>query len=166
MRGDHSVFIKWMNDLHSLEVILSTLLILGIYFSYKMNLLFFFFLFSLLHDAYFLTLRHPSSTEVSLFLHSVQFSRSVVSNSLWPHESQHARPPCLSPTPGVHSDSSPLSQWCHYSTEITQITSDFPGAKTTSETTSIHIFVPILLDLVLQCLTLEDQCPGSPRFLP
>ena len=36
---------------------------------------------------------------------SVQFSRSVVSNSLWPHESQHARPPCPSPTPGVHSNS-------------------------------------------------------------
>ena len=44
---------------------------------------------------------------------SVQFSRSVVSNSLWPHESQHARPPCPSPTPGVHSDSHPSSQWCH-----------------------------------------------------
>ena len=44
---------------------------------------------------------------------SVQFSRSVVSSSLWPHESQHARPPCPSPTPGVHSDSWPLSQWCH-----------------------------------------------------
>ena len=44
---------------------------------------------------------------------SVQFSRSVVSNSLRPHELQHARPPCPSPTPGVHSDSSPLSQWCH-----------------------------------------------------
>ena len=44
---------------------------------------------------------------------SVQFSCSVVSNSLWPHESQHARPPCPSPTPGVHSDSRPLSQWCH-----------------------------------------------------
>ena len=44
---------------------------------------------------------------------SVQFSRSVVSNSLRPHESQHARPPCPSPTPRVHSDSSPLSQWCH-----------------------------------------------------
>ena len=41
---------------------------------------------------------------------SVQFSRSVVSNSLRPHESQHARPPCLSPTPGVHSDSRPSSQ--------------------------------------------------------
>ena len=43
-------------------------------------------------------------------VHSVQFSRSVVSNSLRPHESQHARPPCPSPTPGVHSDSRPWSQ--------------------------------------------------------
>ena len=41
----------------------------------------------------------------------VQFSRSVV--TLLPHESKHARPPCPSPTPGVHSDSCPLSQWCH-----------------------------------------------------
>ena len=44
---------------------------------------------------------------------SVQFSRSVVSNSLRPHESQHARPPCPSPAPGVHSGLHPLSQWCH-----------------------------------------------------
>jgi len=44
---------------------------------------------------------------------SVQFSRSVVSDSLRPHESQHATPPCPSPTPGVHSDSRPSSQWCH-----------------------------------------------------
>ena len=44
---------------------------------------------------------------------SVQFSHSVVSSSLRPHESQHARPPCPSPTPGVHSDSHPSSQWCH-----------------------------------------------------
>ena len=41
---------------------------------------------------------------------SVQFSHSVMSNSLRPHESQHARPPCSSPTPGVHSDSRPSSQ--------------------------------------------------------
>ena len=41
---------------------------------------------------------------------SVQFSRSVVSDSLRPHESQHTRPPCPSPTPGVHSDSRPSSQ--------------------------------------------------------
>ena len=44
---------------------------------------------------------------------SVQFSRSVVSNSLWPHESQHARTPCPSPTPGVYSNSCPSSRWCH-----------------------------------------------------
>ena len=44
---------------------------------------------------------------------SVQFSHSVVSDSLQPHESQHARPPCPSPSPGVHSDSPPLSPWCH-----------------------------------------------------
>ena len=44
---------------------------------------------------------------------SVQFRHSVVSESLWPHESQHARPPCPSPTPRVHSNSCPLSQWCH-----------------------------------------------------
>ena len=47
------------------------------------------------------------------FCYSLQFSRSVVSDSLRPHESQHARPPCPSPTPGVHSDSRPSSQWCH-----------------------------------------------------
>ena len=44
---------------------------------------------------------------------SVQFNCSVMSNSLQPHESQHARPPCPSPTPGVHSNSCPSSQWCH-----------------------------------------------------
>ena len=47
------------------------------------------------------------------YFSSFRFSRSVVSDSLRPHESQHARPPCPSPTPGVHSDSWPSSQWCH-----------------------------------------------------
>ena len=42
-----------------------------------------------------------------------QFSHSVVSDSLWPHESQHARPPCPSPTPWVHPNSCASSQWCH-----------------------------------------------------
>ena len=44
---------------------------------------------------------------------SVQFSHSVMSDSLQPHESQDTRPPCPSPTPRVHSDSCPSSQWCH-----------------------------------------------------
>ena len=46
-------------------------------------------------------------------LSSVQFSHSVVSDSLPPHESQHTRLPCPSPTPGVYSNSCPLSRWCH-----------------------------------------------------
>ena len=46
-------------------------------------------------------------------LSSVQFSCSVMSDSLQPHESQHSGPPCPSPTPRVHSDSCPSSQWCH-----------------------------------------------------
>ena len=44
---------------------------------------------------------------------SVQFSHSVMSDSLWPHELQHARPPCPSPTPGVYPNSRASSQWCH-----------------------------------------------------
>ena len=44
---------------------------------------------------------------------SVQFSHSVMSDSLRPHESQHSRPPCPSPTPGVHPNSHPSSRWCH-----------------------------------------------------
>ena len=44
---------------------------------------------------------------------SVQFSRSVMSDSLWPHGLQHARHPCTSPTSGLYSNSCPLSQWCH-----------------------------------------------------
>ena len=44
---------------------------------------------------------------------NIKFSRSVVPNSLWPHEPQHARPPCPSRTPGVHTNPCPLSRWCH-----------------------------------------------------
>ena len=46
-------------------------------------------------------------------LSSVQLNCSIMSNSLRPHEPQHARPPCPSPTPRVYSDSRPLSPWCH-----------------------------------------------------
>jgi len=47
------------------------------------------------------------------FSQSVQFSQSVVSDSLWPHEPQNSRPPCPSPTPRVHQNPCPSSRWCH-----------------------------------------------------
>ena len=52
------------------------------------------------------------NVEISHY-NSVQFSHSVMSDSLWPHELQHARPPCLSPIPRVYPNSCPLSRWCH-----------------------------------------------------
>ena len=57
----------------------------------------------------------PSSDSktLCLLMYSVQFSRSVVSDSLQPHELQHARPPCPSPIPRVHSNSCASSRWCH-----------------------------------------------------
>ena len=74
---------------------------------------------------------------------SVQFSRSVVSDSLQPHESQHARPPCPSPTPRVHSDSPPSSQWCHPAISSSVIPfSSCPQSLPTSESFPMsHLFV-------------------------
>ena len=59
-----------------------------------------------------LILHHCCDSSLIL-VSSVQFSHSVVSNSLGPHELQHARPPCPSPTPGVHPNPCPSSWWCH-----------------------------------------------------
>ena len=56
-----------------------------------------------------MSFNHP----VALLYVSVQFSRSVVSDSLWPHESQYPRPLCPLPTPGVYLNSRPSRQWCH-----------------------------------------------------
>ena len=55
----------------------------------------------------------PSVTGTRSYSLSLQFSRSVVSDGLWPHGLQYTRPPCPSPTPGACSNSRPSSQWCH-----------------------------------------------------
>ena len=65
---------------------------------------------------------------------SVQFSHSVVSDSLWPHGPQHARPPCPSPTPGVYPNSCPSSRWCHTTISFSVIPfsscpQSFPASK-------------------------------------
>ena len=62
------------------------------------------------------TMGHKEDKRLSSFcLNPIQnsSSSSVVSGSLWPHGPQHARPPCPSPTPGVHPNSCPWSRWCH-----------------------------------------------------
>ena len=70
---------------------------------------------SLMEAAYSCMLIPPQRKQIVDKRSSVQFTRSVmsVSDSLWPHESHHARPPCSSLSPGVHSDSCPSSLWCH-----------------------------------------------------
>ena len=70
----------------------------------------------------------------NLTFSSVQFSRSVVSDYLQHYELQQARPPCPSPTPGVHSDSRPSSQWCHpaISSSVVPLSSH-PQSLTASE---------------------------------
>ena len=71
----------------------------------KMQILFFLWFSFDLRGQILLTL--------TLKITSVQFCRSVMSDYLWPHELQHARPPCPSPTPRVHPNSCPSSRWCH-----------------------------------------------------
>ena len=65
------------------------------------------------HTAWFQNSLKHSYTNFMPVFSSVQFSHSVVSDSLWPHELQHTRPPCLPPTPGVYPNPCPSSRWCH-----------------------------------------------------
>ena len=77
------------------------------YFNFKLNL-------TLMEDILVRQIEfHLWLFFLCVYISSVQFSCSVMSDSLWSHEPQHTRPPCPSPTPGVHSDSCPSSQWCH-----------------------------------------------------
>ena len=72
---------------------------------------------------------------------SVQYSRSVMSDSLWPHEWQHSRPPCPSPTPRVHPNPCPLSQWCHpnISSSVIPFSSIFPSIRVFSNESALRI---------------------------
>ena len=89
-----------------------------------------------------LMLGHPAVVKAGLLIvctisiSSVQFSHSVVFDSLPPHESQHARPPCPSSTPGVHPDSHLSNQWCHPAIS----SSVFPFSSCPSIPPSIRVF--------------------------
>ena len=73
---------------------------------------------------------------------SVQVSHSVVSDSLQPHELQHTRPPCPSPTPRVHPNPCPLSRWCHPTISSSVIPSIFPSIRVFSNESAFHILWP------------------------
>ena len=80
-------------------------------------------------------------------LYLIQFSHSVVSDSLWPHGMQHARLPCPSPTPGASSNSCPSHQWCHptisYSViPFSSLLSIFPSIRVFSNELVLHIRWP------------------------
>ena len=80
-------------------------------------------------------------------LYTVQFNHSVVSNSLWPHGPQHTRPPCPSPTPGVYSNSFPLSGWCHpvissSGVSFSSCLQSFPSIRVFSNESVLHIRRP------------------------
>ena len=86
-----------------------------------------------------------------------QFSRSVVSDSLRPHEEQHARPPCPSPTPRAYPNSCPLSWWCHptISSSVVPFSScpqSFPESGLFQGVSSLHQVAKVL-EFQLQCQT-------------
>ena len=86
------------------------------------------------------TCAHTHLTKKERSFSSVQFSRQVMSDSLRPHELQHARPPCPSPTPGVHSKSHPSSQRCHpaISSSVVPFSScpqSLPASESSNEST-------------------------------
>ena len=85
---------------------------------------------------------------------SVQFSHSVLSDSLRPHGLQHARPPCPSPTPGVHPNPCPLSQWCHPTIlsccPLLLLPSIFPSIRVFSNELALHIRWPKYWSFQLQ----------------
>ena len=102
-----------------------------------------------------------------------------MSDSLWPHELQHARPPCPSPTPRVHSDSGPSSQWCHpaISSSVVPFSSclqslpaseSFPGHKGGDKlgVWDRHIYIAATAKSLQSCPTLCNPIDGSPPGFP
>ena len=94
---------------------------------------------------------------------SVQFSHSVMSDSLWPHELQHARPPCPSPNPGVHPNSCPSSWWCYPATSPSVV--PFSSCPTPSQHQSLFQWVNFLHEVakVLEFQLQHQSFQRTPR---
>ena len=95
----------------------------------------------------------------------VQFSRSVVSNSLWPHGLQHARPPCPSPIPRVYSNSCPPSQWCHptISSSVFHFSSCLESFPVSVLPVNIQDWFPLGFTLLTPCSP-RDSPESSPTL--
>ena len=97
-------------------------------------------------QACFIKCQTHYNCSVNIQFSSVQFSRSVVSDSLRPHEPQQARPPCPSPTPGVHSNPCSLSRWCRPTISschpLLLLPSIFPSIRVSSKESALHIRWP------------------------
>ena len=109
------------------------------------------------------TLSSPTRDEIQFS--SVQFSCSVVSDSLWPHGLQHAMPSCPSPTPGVYLNSCPLSQWYHpmISSSVVPISSrlqSFPASGSFQMSQFFASGVKVL-EFQLQHQSFQAPCIGS-----
>ena len=109
----------------------------------------------------FLSKNHLSQKKVAHHFLSTQFScRSVVSDFLRPHEPQHARTPCPSPTPGVYSNSCPLSQWCHptISSSVVPFSSCLQSFPTSGFFQMSQLFTSVQFSTVTQsCPTLRPH---------
>ena len=120
-----------MTDIFLIEVwLIYNAIVSGVQQSYSGIYSLFFILFSIISYWIWFPVLYSRS------LISVQFSHSVVSDSLQPHEPQHTRPPCPSPTPGVYPNSCPLSQRCH----LTISSSVFPFSSCHQVFASIRVF--------------------------
>ena len=102
---------------------------------------------------------------VTLGFSSVQFSCSVVSDSLWPHELQHARPPCPSPTPRVDPNPCPLNPWCHpaISSSVIPFSSGrwLLGFRASWQEGSCSMHVHVCAKSLQSCLTLCEPMDYS-----
>ena len=98
---------------------------------------------------------------------SVQFSCSVVFDSLQPHGLQHARPPCPSPAPGVHPNSCPLSQWCHPTISscrpLLLLPTIFPSIRVFSNESALRIRRPKYWSLSFN-ISPSNEHPGLISF--
>ena len=107
-QSKETIFANKNHLMYSNRDIIDVLKIIKVYLSYLL-----YFVFTSFHSSIWIVSKSYLSHYLIKMPSSVQFSNSVVSSSLWPYEPQHARPPCPSPTPGVHSNPCPLSWWYH-----------------------------------------------------